>query len=349
MMADPNAFIEQRAPEDEIREKIQRIIDICTKEHAFFGDQDFPATDASLYNDPENKPSYTVDMPPVEWRRPHEIAPEGGEEAVMFRDGMHAGDIRQGILGDCWFLGALLVQSTNGELLQNLLYCDGIKYGFAVFQFFKDGRWQYVMVDTRIPYHPQTKTPLYGRCEAVNEFWVPLMEKAFAKLHRTYENLHGGALSEAMVDLTGGVSQKFYLKAPEVVESIESGQFWKDLKKYHQQGYLLGCANTVKDENGNPEETMGPQGILSNHAYGIQQIVEAQNDLLMLRIRNPWGQGEWTGKFCDDDEAWDEHKGLKEKLNYQFKNDGNWWMEFKEFCTHFNKVYLCKIFPANWS
>ena len=69
----------------------------------------------------------------------------------------------------------------------------------------------------------------------------------------------------------------------------------------------------------------------------------------MIRIRNPWGQGEWTGKFCDDDEAWDDNKGLKDKLNYQFKNDGNWWMEFKDFCAHFNKVYLCKIFPSSWS
>ena len=113
------------------------------------------------------------------------------------------------------------------------------------------------MVDTRIPFNMTTKTPLYGRCDQMDEFWVPLMEKAYAKLHGSYENLNGGQLSEAMVDLTGGVSQKFYMRAPEVVEEIEAGQFWKDLKKYHQQGYLLGCANTVKDENGNPEETQG--------------------------------------------------------------------------------------------
>ena len=174
------------------------------------------------------------------------------------------------------------------------------------------------------------------------------MEKAYAKLHGTYEKLHGGTISEAMVDLTGGVSEKFYLRDPENTEAIDSGQFWKDLKKYSQQGFLLGAANTIKDESGNPEDTMGPQGILSNHAYGIMQIVEA-GELQMIRIRNPWGQGEWTGKFCDDDEAWDDNKGLKEKLNYQFKNDGNWWMEFKDFVANYNKVYLCKIFPSTWS
>lgn len=111
----------------------------------------------------------------------------------------------------------------------------------------------------------------------------------------------------------------------------------------------MGCANTVRDENGNPEDTQGAQGILSNHAYGIQQIVEVSPELLMIRIRNPWATGEWNGPFCDDDEAWDDNKGLREKLNYQFKNDGNWWMRFSDFVQHFNKVYLCKIFPSTWS
>ena len=32
-------------------------------------------------------------MPTVDWKRPHEIAPEG-TEAVMFKDGMSPGDIR---------------------------------------------------------------------------------------------------------------------------------------------------------------------------------------------------------------------------------------------------------------
>jgi hypothetical protein len=49
------------------------------------------------------------------------------------------------------------------------------------------------------------------------------MEKAYAKLHGSYEGLNGGSMAEALVDLTGGVSEKYNLRAPETKESIESG------------------------------------------------------------------------------------------------------------------------------
>ncbi len=89
-------------------------------------------------------------MPMVEWRRPHEIAPD---DPVMIKEGTAPGDVKQGILGDCFLLGSFLVLATHPELLKNLIVHDGLEFGFAVFQFFKNGKWQYVIVDTRIPYN----------------------------------------------------------------------------------------------------------------------------------------------------------------------------------------------------
>lgn len=122
----------QQEPEEErIQDKIQKIIQICVENQALFGDSEFPANETSLYIDAVNPPEYALDMPVVEWKRPEEIC--HGGEAVMFKDSMSPGDIKQGILGDCWFLGSLLIQSTNPDLLKNLIVYDGIKHGFAVF------------------------------------------------------------------------------------------------------------------------------------------------------------------------------------------------------------------------
>jgi calpain, invertebrate len=205
----------EQIEEDPIQEKIAKIIQICKENDALFGDSEFPANDESLYKDIANPPKYAEDTPEVEWKRPHEIAPD---EAMLIKDGVAPGDVKQGVLGDCWLLGAFLILSTHGDLLQNLIVYDGLEYGFAVFQFFKNGRWQYVIVDTRIPYNPQSKTALYGHCADPNEFWVPLIEKAYAKLHGSYEAINGGSMTESLVDLTGGSSEKFNLRAPEVAE-----------------------------------------------------------------------------------------------------------------------------------
>lgn len=59
---------------------------------------------------------------------------------------------------------------------------------------------------------------MYAHCADPNEFWVPLMEKAYAKLHGNYEELNGGSMAVAMVDLTAGISEKHNLKAPETIE-----------------------------------------------------------------------------------------------------------------------------------
>ena len=107
------------------------------------------------------------------------------------------------------------------------------------------------------------------------------------------------------------------------------------------------------DEKGNDQH-----GIQYNHAYGMLRIEDLPQQhgwpsaLQLIYTRNPWGtsQGEWAGKFSDEDEAWDDHKYLrKEILNYEFNENDNWWMRFEDWKTVFNRLYVCKIFPETWS
>ena len=44
-----------------------------------------------------------------------------------------------------------------------------------------------------------------------------------------------------------------------------------------------------------------------NHAYGLNDIMELENDvdggtLRLLRLRNPWGNSEWLGAWSGDSE-----------------------------------------------
>lgn len=55
------------------------------------------------------------------------------------------------------------------------------------------------------------KTLYFARSSAHNETWVPLIEKAYAKLHGHYAYLHLGKTCEALEDLTGGVSKSLFI------------------------------------------------------------------------------------------------------------------------------------------
>ena len=285
-------------------------------------------------------------MPIVDWKRPQEIS----TNAQVVIDGMSPGDIMQGTLGDCWLLGAFCCLSTRVELLQNLMLYDGLKYGFIVLQFFKNGAWLPVIIDTKLPCNPKTKKLIYASCQRDDEFWVCFLEKAYAKVFKCYEELNGGKMPEALVDLTGGVTEKHDLKqstgeAGQTASSLsgKAAELWRTLKQNFQTGYVMGCSFNDKKL----KVEISPEGIVVNHAYGIISVREIQG-LRLIRIRNPWGRGEWRGSFSDDDDNWDNCKGLREALGHELKDDGIFWMEFKDWYINYNKLYVAKIFPNTW-
>lgn len=89
-----------------------------------FVDPTFPADDNSLYKNALAAPDWAT--PNIEWKRPHEIY-QGEGKPMMMKEGMTSGDVKQGELGDCWLLGALLCLGTKPELMKNLIYADGLE------------------------------------------------------------------------------------------------------------------------------------------------------------------------------------------------------------------------------
>ena len=73
------------------------------------------------------------------------------------------------------------------------------------------------------------------------------------------------------------------------------------------------------------DEKMRSNGILDRQAYTVISVHEAQDKKLM-RIRNPWGQHEWTGDYSDKSHLWTQ--SLKKELGWINEEDGIFFMPF---------------------
>jgi hypothetical protein len=91
------------------------------------------------------------------------------------------------VLGDCWLLASVASLCQNEDLLHHVApndqdFSDADYCGAFRFRFWKYGRWIEVIVDDRLPTYQGFDNPLiFLRSETGNEFWTPLLEKAYAK------------------------------------------------------------------------------------------------------------------------------------------------------------------------
>lgn len=104
----------------------------------------------------------------------------------------------------------------------------------------------------------------------------------FFRLYGSYEALKGGITSEALEDLTGGLTEFFKVK--EIKKDL-----LQIIKRGFEAGSLFGCSI---DADPNKFEACLNNGLVRGHAYSITAIrfiATEQGQIPLLRIRNPWG------------------------------------------------------------
>ncbi|XP_055088061.1 calpain-3b isoform X1 [Periophthalmus magnuspinnatus] len=307
--------------------------DKYVKKNVLFEDPLFPASDSSLF--------YS-EKPPMkfEWKRPSEIC----DDPQFIIDGASRTDICQGELGDCWLLAAIACLTLNEKLLYRVIPPDQSfteNYaGIFHFQFWRYGEWIDVLVDDRIP--TCRNQLIFTKSFRKNEFWSALLEKAYAKLHGSYEALKGGNTLEAMEDFTGGVTEFFELsQAPEQLYCI--------MKKALARGSLMGCSIDVTSVS--EMESRMEQGLVRGHAYSVIALeqcdeVDKNSRVQLIRLRNPWGWVLWKGPWCANSKEWSTISiADRENLKKQTVQESEFWMSFANFKQYFTKLEICNLTP----
>ncbi|XP_020605318.1 calpain-15-like [Orbicella faveolata] len=337
--------VESRRMRDEKQAKEQwiNIVQYCNSQSIQFIDDSFPPAEKSLYLEPRFSEHPRV----AEWRRPQHITSFGGGRGTasialaVFRS-PRPDDIMQGVLGDCWFLSAMAVLGERPELLEKIVITREINpEGAYQVRLCKDGKWTVILVDDLLPCdcHGQ---PVYSQARR-RQLWVPLIEKAMAKLHGCYQALTAGRCIEGLATLTGAPCQSFMLHAPQNptsdTEPIDKDMIWAQLLSCRSAGFLMGasCGGDTKPEE---EPVFAAVGLQTHHAYSVLDVKDVHG-IRLVRLRNPWGRFSWTGDWSDASPLWTPE--LRYELMAHGSEEGVFWMSLEDFMKYFDSVDVCKL------
>lgn len=127
---------------------------------------------------------------------------------AVFSNNVTPNDIRQGLLGDCYFLSILSVLAEEPERIMKIFITDRVNdWGVFAVIIKKNGIAKEVVIDDFFPCFNEGE-PCFTSAHG-NELWVLILEKAWAKLHGSYERIESGFAHNVMRDLTGAPSFDF--------------------------------------------------------------------------------------------------------------------------------------------
>jgi hypothetical protein len=260
----------------------------------------------------------------IQWARVENIF--GSKNYQVFYEGINKDDIIQGGLGDCYFLSAVAALCKYPELVEKLFlikaksneHCYGCYYRI-------NGIWKLVLVDDYLPCYGSWGKNFSFTSTNGNELWVILLEKAWAKLNGCYARVIGGEANEIFEMITNTYSEKIKIKRGQEQE------IWNKLNEGEKKGYIMTAGTSGDTYNLDLEEN----GLVPGHAYTVVKVKEfttSYGNVRLVNMRNPWGNGEWSGDWCDASSRWNL---VSEGRPQSRKNEGSFWMSIEDFCKYY--------------
>ena len=291
------------------------------------------------------------------------------DDAVSgFHGGVDYGDINQGEIGNCWLI-AVLVSALAAK--KNRLFEEIVEYddalGLYVFKLWhpfgwdnrfepEGGAWFYVVCDDKVWVDSEGNLLSWRSKHNRHVYWPCLIEKVVAKLNGNFNAMHGEARTMYAEGVGSGPETIMHLL---LGPGMPEGFGWDDpptdnptLVRYGEcppevlfdlldyglsEGMLFTASTRFHDDHPDGEyKDCREHGLVRNHAYSIISThALADGGGKLIKLRNNWGEYEWSGAFADTDTAsWTDAR--KAEVNYVSKDDGIFYMTVQDFHHFFN-------------
>ena len=269
----------------------------------------------------------------VTWCRPDEIKDFEGYN--IFEKGATVDDINQGNIGDCYFFSAVGSLCAYPDFFNKLFHIKqkSTEHLYGVYLYL-NGKWKLVLVDDYFPCISNSNTKeFFFSCSFQNELWVSILEKAWAKVNGCYANIGcGGFCYEAFDVLTEAYTEHLEF------EYYKKEDIWKKMENAYKKKYVMTAGTGDKSVN-----LLESLGLCAGHAYTIISIVTMEeNGVRLVRLKNPWGNTEFTGDWSDNSRKWTPQ--LRKKYNCECDDDeGIFFMSFNDFYKYFAMMDIAKL------
>jgi len=230
----------------------------------------------------------------------------------LARNYFSVGDINQGALGSCFFLAVMLGLTRNIEVVSHVMPLDNarsvnVSKGAFHFRFWKLGLWYDLVVDDYLPVDFGHNVLFTRNLKCPNEFWVCLVEKAFAKFAGSFDRIHGGFMEDAALSLSGGIYDIYHselvlnVTSNRAISSRETVEFKQKLQRLCKNElksavptvgelfcilkYAIRTNNVIGvfSMNGKFTEAFG---VFNLHQYNVSDVLEV-GQRRFVRVHNP--------------------------------------------------------------
>ena len=134
-------------------------------------------------------------------------------------------------------------------------------------------------------------------------------------------------------------------------EEINDDRFFRIMLKYNHNHSVMAASVKKVDNDPEPwsakEDRAEREGLVTNHAYSMLEVRRAgtllgMGGVRLVKLRNPWGDHEWSGKWSDGSTEWTDNPEIAKEVGYvENKSDGMFWMSWDDFQDFFTHVQVC--------